>query len=139
MTLMCARNSHATFIVAVGLNAALYRYVPLPDVVGHGQRDRVTIASSLKVLLSFLANRCTAFRHRVDQVAALRRFLACYAVLDVFHLMSLWAFADRMGFPHEIVQGCIVLATPLFALTMQKYWVSREADRTADLIATRTT
>jgi putative flippase GtrA len=99
----------------------------------------MTITFSVGVLLSFLANRRITFRHRGDQLAALLRFLACYAILYLIDFIALWVFAGRMGFAHQIVQGGVILVLPLLAFTIQKYWVFPAAAGTVGRVATRIT
>ena len=91
------------------------------------------------MLLSFHANRRHTFRHRGDQLGALRRFLGCYAILYLIDFIALWVFAGRLSFPHQIVQGCVVLVLPLLAFMMQKYWVFPAAASSVGPIATRIT
>jgi putative flippase GtrA len=126
-------------LVGLGLNAALYAIYLLLTWRIMGSETAMTITFSVGMLLSFLANRSLTFRHRGHQLAALRRFLACYAILYLIDFTALWVFAGRMGLPHQIVQGCVVLVLPLLAFMMQKYWVFPEPDGTAERTATRTT
>jgi putative flippase GtrA len=126
-------------LIGLGLNAALYAAYLLLTSWVMGCKTAMTFIFIVGVLLSFLANRRVTFQHRGDQLGALRRFLACYAILYLIDFIALWVFAGRMGFPHQIVQGCVVLVLPLLAFMMQKYWVFPDADRTRGRIPTRTT
>jgi putative flippase GtrA len=111
--------------VAIGLslNAALYLAYLLLSWRLMGCRGAMTITFSIGVLLSFIANRNLTFRHRGDHLGALLRFIACYAILYTVNFAALWAFAEQMGVAHQIVQGGVILALPLFAFALQKYWV----------------
>jgi putative flippase GtrA len=126
-------------LVGLGLNAALYAIYLLLTWWIMGSETAMTITFSVGVLLSFLANRSLTFRHPGDQLAALRRFLACYAILYLINFIALWVFAGQMGVPHPIVQGCAVLVLPLLAFIMQKYWVFPAAAGTVGRIARRDT
>lgn len=113
-------------LVGLGLNAALYgTYLLLTWWILRSE-VAMTITFSVGVLFSFLAHRSVTFRHRGDRFAALRRFLACYVILYLINLTALWLFADRMGIPHQLVQGCMALVVALLAFIVQKYWVFRE-------------
>jgi putative flippase GtrA len=133
-----AQFIHYVFIGVV-LNAALYGTYLLLTWRILGSKTAMTITFSVGLLLSFLANRILTFRHRGDRLVALRRFLACYAILYLIDFITLWMFAGKMGVPHQIVQGCVVLLLPLLAFTMQNYWVFPDAAGTQERIATRTT
>jgi putative flippase GtrA len=126
-------------LVGLGLNAALYAIYLLLTWRIMGSEAAMTITFSVGVLLSFLANRRITFRHRGDQLAALLRFLACYAILYLIDFIALWVFAGRMGFAHQIVQGGVILVLPLLAFTIQKYWVFPAAAGTVGRVATRIT
>jgi putative flippase GtrA len=126
-------------LVGLGLNAALYATYLLLTWRIMGSEAAMTITFSVGTLLSFLTNRNLTFRHRGDLLAALRRFLACYAILYLMDFVALWVFAGQMGVPHQIVQGCLILVLPLLAFIMQRYWVFPAAAGTVGRIATRIT
>jgi len=126
-------------LVGLGLNAALYATYLLLTWRIMGSEAAMTITFSVGTLLSFLANRSLTFRHRGDQLGALRRFLACYAILYLIDFIALWVFAGQMGVPHQIVQGCVILVLPLLNFIVQKYWVFPAAAGTVGRIATRIT
>lgn len=126
-------------LVGLGLNAALYATYLLLTWWIMGSEAAMTITFSVGTLLGFLANRSLTFRHRGDRLAALRRFLACYAILYLIDFIALGVFAGQMGVPHQIVQGCVILVLPLLAFIMQKYWVFPAGAGTAERIATRIT
>lgn len=125
--MMCAvREQFIRYVlVGLGLNTAFYAAYLLLTWRMMGSEAAMTITFSIGVLLSFLAHRSVTFRHRGDRLAALRRFLACYAVLYLVNFTALWMFADRMGIPHQVVQGCMALVVALLAFIVQKYWVFR--------------
>lgn len=118
-------------LVGLGLNAVLYATYLLLTRWVMGFESAMTIIFSVGVLLSFLAHRSVTFRHRSDAFTALRRFLACYAILYLVNFIALWLFADRMGIPHQLVQGCMALVVALVAFIVQKYWVFRATADTA--------
>jgi putative flippase GtrA len=117
-------------LVGLGLNTALYgTYLLLTWWILRAE-TAMTITFSIGVLLSFVAHRSVTFRHRGDRFVALRRFVTCYAILYLANFIALWVFADRMGIPHQLVQGCMALVVALMAFIVQKYWVFRA---TADI------
>jgi putative flippase GtrA len=126
-------------LIGLGINATLYLAYLLLTWWIVGSETAMTITFGVGVLLSFLANRSLTFRHRGDGRAALLRFSTCYAILYVLNFIALWGFAGRMGLPHQIVQGCMVLVLALLAFTMQKYWVFPESAGSGGWIATRIT
>lgn len=122
--------------IGLGLNATLYIAYLLLSWLVIGSRGAMTITFSVGMLLSFIANRNLTFRHRGDHLGALLRFIVCYAILYTVNFIALWAFAERMGVAHQIVQGGVILVLPLFAFALQKYWVfPNAAGRAAPLAA----
>lgn len=124
-------------LVGLALNAALYAAYLLLTWASMASEAAMTITVSVGTLLSFLANRNLTFRHRGDQRAALRRFLACYAILYLIDFVALWVFAGQMAVPHQIVQGCVVMVLPLLGFIMQRYWIFRAADDIPERIPMR--
>ncbi len=49
------------------------------------------------------SSRSLTFRHRGDQLAALRRFLACYAILYLIDSIVLWVFASQVGVRYRVI------------------------------------
>lgn len=126
-------------LVGLALNAALYTAYLLLTWASMGTEAAMTITVSVGTLLSFFANRNLTFRHRGDRGGALRRFLACYAILYLIDFVALWVFARQMAFPHQIVQGCAVIVLPLAGFIMQRYWIFRAADGIPERIPTEVT
>ena len=124
-------------IVGLALNAALYAAYLLLTWLVMGSEAAMTLTFGAGTLLSFLANRNITFRHRGDHFAALLRFVACYIILYIIDFTALWVFALRMGVPHQIVQGCVVLVLPPLGFIMQKYWVFPRAGENTAPIPTR--
>lgn len=125
-------------LVGLGLNAAIYGVYLLVTWRIMGCEAAMTIIFGVGTLLSFLANRRITFSHRGDQLAALRWFLACYAMLCVIDFITPWVFAGQMRVPHQIVQGCVAVVLALLNFIIQRHWVFPAAAGTAGRIATRT-
>ena len=123
-TMQMVRGQFIRYVlVGLGLNAALYAVYLLLTWRIMGNEAAMTITFSVGTLFSFLANRSITFNHRGDQLAAMRRFVACYAFLYLVDFIALWVIAGQMGVPHQIVQGCLGLVLALVNFTMQKHWV----------------
>lgn len=134
LAVLMSQRLHVQFLcyvfVGLVLNAGLYGVYLLLTWRSMGHEAAMTITFALGTLLSFLANRSITFRHRGDRFAALRRFVACYAVLYLTNVLALWVFASQMHVPHQIVQGCVILVLALLSFMAQKYWVFPSAPNT---------
>jgi putative flippase GtrA len=118
---------HHQFVryVAIGLllNASLYCGYLLLTHMFIGSRLAMTITYSSGVLIGFLLNRKVTFRYSGNNVGALRRYVASYALGYIINFAGLWLLVERVGIAHEIVQGGMTVALPIALFVVQKYWV----------------
>jgi putative flippase GtrA len=77
------------------------------------------------VAQTFIFNKRWSFRHDGTQGAALIRYCVAYGLGYVINLAALFLFVDRFGYPHQIVQGVLVLMLAAFLFVLQKFWVFR--------------
>ena len=87
----------------------------------------MTVVYVAGVLLGFVGHRTWSFRHdgRVD--SALLRYVAAYAAGYLINLGGLQLGVDVLGWPHEIVQGVMILVVAAIMFLMQKYLVFAES------------
>ena len=75
------------------------------------------------VLIAFLLNRYWSFAHRGAKGSALIRYVVVYAIGYVFNFLMLVWMVDDLGYPHEIVQACLILTLAVAFFLAQKFWV----------------
>jgi len=75
------------------------------------------------VLQTFLFNRRWTFAHRGASAPALARYVLIYFLGYVFQWLALWALVDRLGWPHQLVMGGLVIVTACLIFLGQKFWV----------------
>jgi putative flippase GtrA len=56
------------------------------------------------------------------------RYCSAYGLGYVINLLVLIVLVDRMGYPHEIVQGVMILSLAVMLFLLQKFWVFRQDD-----------
>jgi putative flippase GtrA len=95
MTRMVPAQFIGYVFVGLGLNAAPYATYFLLTWRIMGSEAAMTMTFSVGALLSFVTHRSLTFRHRGDQLAVLRRFLACYAIRYLIDLIALRVFAGQ--------------------------------------------
>ena len=109
--------------IGVLLNAALYgSYLLLTHTV-MGSRVAMSITYCVGVLIGFLLNRKITFGFRGDQVGALARYIASYAIGYAIDFAGLWLLVERAGFRHEWVQAFLTIAIAVILFALQRYWV----------------
>lgn len=86
----------------------------------------MTIAYVLGIALTFAFNRLWTFEHRSDAAASLARYVTVYMMGYIVNFAALAVLSDRMNYPHEIVQACMVVLIAFFIFALQKFWVFRQ-------------
>ena len=78
------------------------------------------------VAQTFLFNRSWSFRRRGVLQGAFTRYVTSYLLGYMLNFITLWLAVDRLGLPHQIVQGVMVLVLAVLLFLLQKYWVFPE-------------
>lgn len=111
--------------VTVGLvsNGVLFAAYLLLTTVSMGPKLAMTLLYALGVIQTFFFNMRWSFRHGGTHGPAFVRYCASYALGYGLNLAALWVLVDRLGYPHQIVQGIMILALALMLFVLQKFWV----------------
>lgn len=110
-------------IVGLASNFILYiLYLALTEL-GMGYKSAMTLLYVVGVAQTFIFNKKWSFRHGGNVAGAFTRYTSVYAAGYALNLFALWLFVDRMVFPHQIVQGIMIVTLAVFLFLAQKYWV----------------
>lgn len=110
-------------IVGTVVNAALYLvYLGLTASV-LGPRTAMTVVYVAGVLLGFIGHRSWSFEHRGRPEPALMRYLGAYLLGYFLNLAGLQFGIEILGWPHQLVQGVMVVVVAISMFAMQKYFV----------------
>ena len=77
------------------------------------------------VLQTFLFNKRWSFRHGGMHGPAFVRYCAAYVIGYVVNFVALLLLVDRLGWPHQLVQGVMIVLLALMLFALQKFWVFR--------------
>ncbi|HHH39412.1 MAG TPA: GtrA family protein [Sedimenticola sp.] len=113
-------------VVGLGSNLLLYLAYLLLTGLGMGPKTAMTLLYALGVAQTFIFNRKWSFGHKGRARTAFLRYLASYAIGYLLNWVVLWVCVDRLGLPHQPVQGAMILLLALFLFALQKFWVFRE-------------
>ena len=114
----------ATFaVIGVSLNAASYAAYLLLTHTVLGHLEAMTVSYCLGVVAGFALNRRFTFGFEGDKSVAFARYVAAYLIGYFLDLAALWLLADRLGVPHELAQGGLVLSIAVLLFILQRYWV----------------
>ena len=110
-------------VVGVLSNLSLYGIYILLTLAALQPRVAMSITYAGGLLLAFLLNRHWTFAHRGPKKAALTRYVVVYALGYVFNYVMLSILVDDVGYPHEIVQACLIVILAVAFFLAQKFWV----------------
>jgi putative flippase GtrA len=114
-------------LVGFASNALLYAAYLALTRLGAEPKVAMTLLYVAGVAQTFLFNKRWSFRHRGMPGPAFVRYCAAYALGYVFNLLALLLLVDRLAWPHQLVQGVIIVLLALMLFALQKYWVFRPA------------
>lgn len=110
-------------IVGLASNLVLYMLYLALTALGMGYKSAMTLLYVVGVAQTFIFNKKWSFRHGGNAAGAFTRYATAYAAGYALNLFALWLFVDRMGVPHQIVQGIMIVTLAVFLFLAQKYWV----------------
>ena len=111
----------------VGLASNLVLYLAYLALTAAGIESKLAMSLLyvLGVVQTFAFNKRWSFRHGGVRGATFVRYCASYALGYLINLGVLLVFVDRLGYPHQAVQGVMILALAILLFLLQKYWVFR--------------
>ena len=114
-------------IVGVASNGMLY--VMYLALVGLGDLQPVVAATAawvVGVASTFIVNRSWTFGHDGPPRSAFIRYGVLYASAYLLNMALLLLLVEQAGWPHQLVQGVLVLLFGLCLFLGQRFWVFRE-------------
>ena len=112
-------------IVGLASNVVLYLLYLLFTTAGMGHKTAMTLLFAIGTLQTFVFNKRWTFGHQGLLHATFVKYLSIYSLAYLLNLTALMVFADHLGFPHQIVQGVMVVTLALMLFLLQRYWVFR--------------
>lgn len=111
----------------VGLTSNLLCYLVYLGLTGAGMNPKLAMSAlyGVGVAQTFIFNKRWTFEHHDQQQRAFYRYCAAYGLGYVFNLAVLYLLVDRYRFPHQIVQGAMILLLAITLFLAQKFWVFR--------------
>lgn len=113
-------------VVGLASNAVLYVVYLVLTGVGLGPKLAMTLVYAIGVTQTFLFNKRWTFNHVGRHDTAFLRYLTAYAGGYLVNLLVLAWLVDGLGYPHQLVQGIMILALAAALFLLQKFWVFPE-------------
>lgn len=122
-----SRSTQFARYAMVGVASNLLLYLAYLALTTTGMDPKLSMSSlyALGVAQTFLFNKRWTFRHGGMHGPAFVRYCIAYGLGYVINLLVLVLLVDQMGYPHEIVQGVMVLSLAVMLFLLQKFWVFR--------------
>ncbi len=121
---------HIQFLkyVVIGLlsNGVLYFAYLFLTAYGLGYKTAMTLLYTLGVVQTFLFNKKWTFSHHGEVSRTFIRYIISYALGYFLNLAVLYYFVDKLLFPHQIVQGIMIIYNAFMLFILQKFWVFKQ-------------
>lgn len=115
-------------IVGLVSNAVLYGVYLGITAAGVGPKLAMSLGYAIGVAQTFLFNKRWTFGHVGHFDAALVRYILLYAGGYFANLLVLAWLVDGYGYPHQIVQGVMILTLAGCFFILQKIWVFKVSE-----------
>jgi putative flippase GtrA len=112
-------------LVGISANLILYVTYLLLTRIGMGHKVAMSLLYLTGVCSTFVFNKSWSFQHDGKMSVAFFRYLLVYLCGYIFNLAMLLLLVDRLGWPHEYVQGVVILSLAILLFLSQKFWVFR--------------
>lgn len=110
-------------IVGIASNIFLYGLYLLLTWLGVGPKSAMTLLYISSMVLTFFLNQRWTFRSAHNEVNAFIRYVSVYVAAYMINFLALLVFVDLWGFPHQIVQGIMVVCVACFTFLSLRCWV----------------
>jgi putative flippase GtrA len=110
-------------VVGLASNVVLYLVYLGLTAAGLGPKLAMSLVYAIGVAQTFLFNKRWTFNHSGRFDAALLRYIAVYAGGYLANLLVLTWFVDGVGYPHQIVQGVMIVLLAGCFFLLQRFWV----------------
>ena len=112
-------------IVGVVSNIILFVLYLLFTFYGLGPKLSMSILYATGVLQTFFVNRRWTFQYIGESYSEFIRYCLSYVFGYVVNILALIVCVDTIGWPHQIVQGCMIVVLAVLLFCLQKFWVFR--------------
>jgi len=112
-------------IVGIASNLAGYFIYLGLTRIGVGPKLAMSLLYGIGVAQTFLFNKSWTFKNVDDNGPTLLRYCISYALGYLINILALLFFSDHLGWPHQWVQGAMIILLAILLFAAQKLWVFR--------------
>lgn len=110
-------------MVGLASNLVLFVLYLLLTSLGMSPKLAMTVLFAMGTMQTFIFNKRWTFAHRGFLQASFFKYVAVYSVAYLLNLTALLVLVDNLGYPHQIVQGVMILSLALMLFLLEKFWV----------------
>lgn len=110
-------------LVGAGINLILYLGYLLINSLGLDPKKSMSMIYLIGVGIGFYSHRQWTFSHDGSARQSMLRFLFAHFVGYGINFFLLLSLVDRLGYPHQLVQGAAIFIVAAFLFIIFKYWV----------------
>jgi len=110
-------------VVGALSNGLMFLVYLAVTALGLGPKLAATLVYGLGVLQTFHLNRSWSFGAPRRQDQAFLKYAVAYGLGYLVNIGLLAWFVDRLGFPHQLVQGTIIVSLAVAFFVLQKFWI----------------
>ena len=114
-------------VVGLASNLALFLAYLLITHAGMGHKLSMSLLYATGTALTFVFNRNWTFKHDGHISRSFLAYIAIYAFGYVVNWIALYVLVDRLAYPHQLVQGCMIIVLAVLLFILQKFVVFRES------------
>ena len=96
--------------------------------MGIGPKTTMSMLYGVGVAQTFIFNKRWTFGHSGSNHSAIIRYAAAYGLGYIINFACLLIFVDKMGWPHQAVQGVLIVTIAMMLFLLQKFWVFQPDD-----------
>jgi putative flippase GtrA len=111
--------------VGVVSNLVIYGAYLLLTALGMGAKLAMTTTYVAGVVQTFIVNKRWTFDFDGAGMGVFVRYCLSYAFGYVVNLLTLYVFADRLGWPHQLVQAGAIVEVAVLLFALHRFWVFR--------------
>jgi putative flippase GtrA len=109
--------------VGILTNSAGFVAYLLMTNFGVGPKTAMGILYFFGAGLGFLGNRQWSFKHKGRVSSSLPMYILSHAIGYCINFLILFCFVDKLGYPHELIQGAAIVVVATFLFLMFKFFV----------------
>jgi putative flippase GtrA len=114
-------------LIGIFSNLLLFGFYLFLTGFGVGYKTAMTLLYGIGIAQTFFLQKRLTFNHQGFFRSSFFKYLTAYGLGYLINFSALLFFVDYLAFPHELVQGLMILIIAVLMFLLLKLWVFRSA------------